>query len=261
METTLNQTMFNHNFEFIAPSGAKYVIREQNGNDDDILSNPSTSRNLMNLSYFISEIIVDQTFYSHGGSINVEEALDLPSNDRYAILINSRIHSLGNVLEFTHDWGGTLGKVDYELDLNEFVFNKPLNEITEEDLNEKPEAIPVYPMGVKTFEGKLRDNLFTFNVLTGRGEQYLIELPLDKRTKNQGLIARNLKLEVNSIYEKVTNFRLFSVRDLQNIRKQIAEVDPEFSGNVKIQHPSNPDIVDYVNILGLPGFFWPGEIG
>lgn len=255
------ETMFNHNFEFIAPSGAKYVIREQNGNDDDILSNPSTSRNLMNLSHFISAIVVDQDFYPHSGTISVEEALDLPSNDRYAILINSRIHSIGNILEFTHDWGGTLGKVEYEQDLNEFIFNKPLEEITEEDLNSKPDAIPLYPMGTKTFEGNCGDKNFTFDVLTGRGEQYIIELPLDKRTKNQSLIARNLKLKVNSQYEKVTNFRMFSVKDLQNIRKQIAAVDPEFSGNIKIHHPSNPEITDYVNILALPGFFWPEEIG
>lgn len=258
------ETNFNHNLEFIAPSGSKYVIREQNGADDDILSNPSTSRNLMNLSHFISAIIVDQNFYPNKTRISPEDALNLPSNDRYAILVNSRIHSIGETLEFTHDWGGTLGKVEYEIDLNELVFNKPASQITEEDLETKPEAIPVYPAeyqaGSTTLFIQAGDKELSFELLTGKGEQYLIELPMDKRTKNQELVARNLKLKVNGNYEKVTNFSMFTLKEMRSIRRSVAENDPMFSGNIKISHRSNPEIVDYVNIMGIPDFFWPEEI-
>lgn len=257
----METTMFNHNFEFIAPSGAKYVIREQNGNDDDILSNPVTSRNLMNISNFISAIVVEQGFYPGKKTLSPEDALNLPANDRYAILINSRIHSIGNILEFTHDWGDTLGKVEYELDLNEFVFNKPLQYITEEELNSKPEAIPLYPEGTCQRVIEVNDKEFRIGVLTGKGEQYLIELPADKRTKNQELIARGLEMAVKDKYEKVTNFSMFSLKEMRTLRKEIAAIDPIFSGNVKITHPSNPAIIDYVNILAIPGFFWPEEIG
>lgn len=254
----MEETNFlNRTFTFIAPSGSTYTIREQNGEDDDILSNPSTSANLMNLSYFISAIVVSQNYFSGMKSLSPEAALKLPCNDRYAILINSRIHSIGNILEFTHDWGDKLGKVTYEVDLNEFIFNKSLEEVTEEDLNNKPEAIPLYNLSKLTdIPFSIGDKEFLFDALTGAGEQYQIELPLDKRTANQKLIARNLRLKVNGEFEKVTNFRMFSVKDMSYIRKVVATNDPLFSGNTKITHPSNPELVDYVNILGLPNFFW-----
>ena len=40
--------------EFIAPSGFKYVIREQNGEDEDILTNPKDARDLTNLIKFVA---------------------------------------------------------------------------------------------------------------------------------------------------------------------------------------------------------------
>lgn len=250
-------TFLNRNFTFIAPSGSTYTIREQNGEDDDILSNPSTSSNLMNLSHFISSIVVSQNYFEGKSRLTPEDALNLPCNDRYAILINSRIHSIGEILEFTHDWGDKLGKVTYEVDLNEFVFNKDPESITEEDLRNKPEAIPLYvSKQLKDIPFNIGDKEFLFDALTGQGEQYQIELPLDKRTTNQKLIARNLRLKVNGNFEKVTNFRMFSVKEMSYIRKVVATNDPLFSGNTKITHPSNPDIVDYINILGLPNFFW-----
>lgn len=249
--------VLNRQFTFIAPSGASYTIREQNGEDDDILSNPSTAQNLMNLSHFMSAIILDQTFYPNKKTLSAEEVLNLPCNDRYAILINSRIHSIGNILEFTYDWGNNLGKQLYEVDLNDFVFNKPISEITNEDLENKPEAIPLYLEGsLKDIPINLGDKELLFDVMTGVGEQYQLELPLEKRTANQKIIARNLRLKVNNQYEKVTNFKMFSVKDMMEIRKAIAESDPLFTGNTKVVHPSNPDLVSYVNILGLPGFFW-----
>lgn len=257
----MEQTLLNHLFTFVAPSGSSYTIREQNGEDDDILSNPTTGKNLLNLSYFIASIVVDQNFYPKKGKLSVEDALKLPSNDRYAILLNSRIHSIGNILEFNHDWEDKGGIIGYELDLEEFVFNKSIEDISEEELKLKPEAIPLYP------NKEFRDIPFNvgtkellFDVLTGESEQYMIELPLDKRTKNQELIARNLRLEINGKYERVTNFRSFSVKEMNAIRKHIMSLDPIFSGNTKINNP-NTNESTYVNILSLPDFFWPEGIG
>lgn len=254
----MEETYFlNRELTFVAPSGSEYTIREQNGEDDDILSNPSTSSNLMNISNFISAIVTSQNYFPNKKRLSPEDALKLPCNDRYAILINSRIHSIGNIVEFYHDWGGTLGKVFYEVDLNDLVFNKTFTEVTEEELNAKPEAIPLYPSSKLTdIPFSVGDKEFLFDALTGEGEQYQLSLPLDKRTANQKLIARNLRLKVGNNYEKVTNFKMFSVKEMGVIRKTVASNDPLFSGNTKITHPSNESLVDYVNILGLPNFFW-----
>ncbi|MFR4338542.1 MAG: hypothetical protein ACLT33_11415 [Lachnospira pectinoschiza] len=81
-------------FRFVAPSGYFYEIREQNGADEDILSNPVDARTLMNLTKFISAIVV-KTDFTAKGKLSIEDALALPVNDRYAIIIQSRIFSLG----------------------------------------------------------------------------------------------------------------------------------------------------------------------
>ena len=53
-------------FEFIAPSGFSYTIREQNGEDEEILSNRADARNLMNITKFIASIVVSTDFTTSG---------------------------------------------------------------------------------------------------------------------------------------------------------------------------------------------------
>ena len=43
---------------FTAPSGRLFEIREQNGEDEEIITNPVDSKNLMNLTKYISAIVV-----------------------------------------------------------------------------------------------------------------------------------------------------------------------------------------------------------
>ena len=45
-------------FRFTGPSGFEYEIREQNGADEDILSNLSDMKTLMNLTKFIAAIVI-----------------------------------------------------------------------------------------------------------------------------------------------------------------------------------------------------------
>lgn len=48
--------------EFTVPSGYKYTIREQNGADDDILSNPVEAATLKNISRFIAAIVINTDY-------------------------------------------------------------------------------------------------------------------------------------------------------------------------------------------------------
>ena len=107
--------------EFTAPSGFKYSIREQNGADEDILSNPMDSKNLMNLTKFIQAIVVD-TDFTPNRRLTVEDADRIPLNDRYHIIFMSRIFSLGEEVEFEYNWGQNGGSVTYGQSLREMVF-------------------------------------------------------------------------------------------------------------------------------------------
>lgn len=105
--------------EFTAPSGFKYSIREQNGADEDILSNPMDSKNLMNLTKFIQAIVVD-TDFTPNRRLTVEDADRIPLNDRYHIIFMSRIFSLGEEVEFEYNWGQDGGSVTYGQSLREW---------------------------------------------------------------------------------------------------------------------------------------------
>lgn len=247
-------------FEFTVPSGYKYVIREQNGADDDILSNPVEARTLRNISRFIAAIVVSND-YTQNGKLTVDDAHQLPVLDKYCIMFNSRMFSMGETVEFEHDWGDGGGAILYAQDLKEFLFDYGVPP-TEEELLEKPLAIPYYPNGKKVKDIEFTtsySNKFKFDVLTGEGESYIANLPDDKRTKNQELVARNLHLEVDGKWEKVTNFRMFSVKEMAEIRKEVYSCDPDFSGNTEVENPRTGE-KGSVNLLAIKGFFYPGEM-
>ena len=250
------------NREFTAPSGFKYTIREQNGADEDILSNPSEAANMMNISRFLAGIIVD-TDCTPNRLMTAEDVHNLPVLDKWAILFNSRIHSLGNTLEFEYDWGKENGgTVMYEQNLEDYLFDYAENP-TMELLLSKPDAIPYYPMGKTSrdieFETS-RGHRFRFDLLTSHGEVYLSTLPLEKRTKNQTLIARNLRLEVDGKWDKVTNFSMFSVKEMAEIRSKVGSLDPIFKGTTKLVNPSYPELTTDIQIVSAHDFFYLGEI-
>lgn len=247
-------------YSFMAPSGFTYEIREQNGADEDILSNLSDMKTLMNLTKFISSIVV-KTDFTPNGRLTIEDALHLPVNDRYCIIFNSRIFSLGEEVEFEYNWGKDKGgKVNYGQDLHEYLFDYSTQPLAE-DLSAKPDAIPYYPEGKK-----LHGHVITltsgkrvvFDNLDGMGEQRLANMPVDKQTRNSALICRNLQLEVDGNWETVENFALFSARDMAEIRKEVAAIDPLFKGESHITSPITEEEVSYP-ILFAPSFFYLTE--
>lgn len=246
---------------FVAPSGTTFTIREQNGADDDVLSNARTAKNLMNLSYFIAGIVME-TDATPSKKLTAQDALKLPVLDRYCILLNSRIFSLGRTLDFVHDWGKENGgEVNYEQDLEEFLFDY-VEIPSAELLASKPDAIPFYPNGRTTKD--LTFTLFSgkeirFDLLTGEAESNLMEATLSNRTKNQELIARNLRLKVGESWEKVQSFFAFTAKEMIEIRKIVYANDPLWTGSTKIINPETGE-EGLINILGVPGFFYPEEI-
>lgn len=261
MET--NQFLQGQHFTFYGPSGFKYTIREQNGADDDIISNPSEAKDLTNIHRFIASLVTD-TDATKTHKLSVNDVRNLPTLDKYCILINSRIFSIGDSVEFEYDWGENGGKVQYSQDLNEFLFDYQIVPDAQTLLS-KPNAIPFYPYrDTKQFKGIMvtlsTGKNIKFDNLSGVGEAYVLGLPLDKRTKNQELIARNLQLEVNGQYEKVLSFHLFSVKEMSEMRKIISSYDPSFQGNVEIENPNNPGQKINISLMGISGFFFPGEI-
>ena len=246
--------------KFHVPSGNEFEIREQNGEDEDILSNPREMRTLLHLSRFISAITVNTTC-TETGKLTMKDALNLPLLDRYCILLQSRIFSLGETLEFDYQWAPNR-TVKYEEDLNNYLFEDYSQIPSDEEMEAKPYAIPLYPdpsiIDGKEFTLASGKKVF-WQAANGNTEQIILKLNEDKRTRNAELMARNLMLEVNGKFEKVQNFTLFSVRDMAEIRKLVNTYDPAFQGLSDIEDPETGQVTQYP-ILAAPGFFFLTEL-
>ena len=249
---------------FIVPSGEEYEISEKNGEDEGVLSNQADAQKLMNITKFLAGIIVHSSVT--GGACSVKQVLEIPLLDRYAIIFQSRIFSLGNTLEFEYNWGKLPNDKDdtvlYEQDLHEFLFSDYSKVPTEEELDAKPDAIPYYPQmeGIKDLEFKTTSGkVVRWDYLDGNGEIYLMTLPADASNRNSTLVARNLRLLVDGNWEKVSNFSLFSVKDMAEIRKEINAKDPTFLGTTTLTHPTDGNKVTQYPIMAAPTFFYLTE--
>lgn len=259
-----DQTLYGKKLTFKLPSGYEVTIREQNGEDDDILSNPVDAKTFMNISKFIAGIVTD-TDITATRLLTADDVQKMPSLDRYTIMINSRIFSLGKTLEFRYDWEGPaegqVRTIDYEVDLKEeFLFDYGTIP-TMQEMEAKPNAIPFYPVlkqskGI-TFTTKSGKEL-CFDLLSAEGESYVMNLPMNERTKNQELIARNLKLKVGENYEIVKNFRMFSSQDMMDIRSTVKGMDPIFPGTTQIEDPDTGQRI-MVSVMAVDNFFYPRE--
>lgn len=248
-------------FKFSAPSGFYYEIREQNGEDEDILTNPKDAKDLTNLIKFIASLVVD-TNYTASGKLTLEDVKRMPLLDKYCILIQNNIFSLGGKIEFEYTFqdGSTFA---FEQDLRELIFDDYTQYPTEEELNNKPYAIPYYPSMPNGDQNKLANIVVTlasgkvvsFDLMNSGSEQYILRLPEEKRTRNAELMARNLKLSVEGNFEKVTNFKMFSMADMRELRKIINETDPVFSGTIILENPNDPKDKEPYGLLGNPDFF------
>lgn len=246
--------------KFHVPSGHEFEIREQNGEDEDILSNPREMRTLLHLSRFIAAITVRST-YTASGKLTMKDALNLPLLDRYCILLQSRIFSLGETLEFDYQWAPNRS-VKYEEDLTNYLFEDYSQAPSEEEMEAKPYAIPLYPdpsiIDGKEFTLSSGKKIF-WQAANGNTEQTILKLSDEKRTRNAELMARNLMLDVDGKFEKVQNFTLFSVRDMAEIRKLVNTYDPAFQGISDIEDPETGQTAQYP-ILAAPGFFFLTEL-
>ena len=256
---------------FTLPSGYSCEIREQNGEDEEILSNPSSIKNFMNINEFIAGLVV-KTDFTTSGKLLVDDVLKLPLLDRHVILINSRIFSLGEELEFNYNWDRGNGKTSqctYTQDLKDYLFEDYGKQPTEEELEAKPDAVPYYALPEDpNHPGKVKltdlvielssGKELLWDVATAGSELYLMKLGMDNITRNKDLLARNLRLKVDGHYEKVQNFKLFSVRDMAEIRKAITSVDPTFTGITNIEDPKTGATAQ-VSVMAVPTFFYLTE--
>ena len=73
------ENLLTHTFK--APSGTEYTIREQNGQDEEVLTNTGEIRRNMNINNFLQGIIMSSS--KKDGKLSMEEILSL--QEKYMI--------------------------------------------------------------------------------------------------------------------------------------------------------------------------------
>ena len=271
MQTTNNQTskefaeelMYGQLKSLLLPSGYKVTIREQNGADDDIISNPHLADDLSNMDIFLSSLIIETDLpFAIQGKLSKELVKKLLLRDKYFILFSSRIHSLGNIVKFQYDWGGSIGNVNYEDDLNNYVcdYNEPMPLENEEGYY--PYRILPYDVNnvYKKIEHVLKSGkTIRYSLMDGESELYLLKLPLEQQTRNRELKARKLEQKIEDKWQKVENFLYFTPKDMAELHALVNSTDASFQGLTELENPQTKENILYP-IIGVKDFFYPVEI-
>ena len=250
--------------EFITPSGFSVIIREQNGEDDSILSNVALAKDSNSINSFIQSIIVWSSI-GQGPleTMTMAQIMDMRLRDKYFILMFSRIFSIGPILKFPYQWGEELAPVEYEEDLVPYIwdFSKPFPKPGEPDYF--VDRIKPYPVGVDQPLCSLElasGKKIQYKFMDGHSERYLLKLPEFQSNINSRIVARNLELWVDSKWVKVENFKMFSPADMRELRNSLEEVDEQYDGIIEIKNPYNDGEKVNLNLLAIHDFFYPREI-
>ena len=255
---------YGQTLKFTLPSGYWVKIREQNGNDDDILSNRVNAKDMTNFNMFLTSLIIDTNLpFSNNGRLNLDNINNLLIRDKYYIIIRSRIHSIGNILKIEFDWGEKLGgKIQYEEDLERYIWDYE-NEFPEvgNDLYDKEKIEPYIledPYVEQNITLKSGKNL-KFKLYNGYSEVIELLLPESELTRNSSIKARHLQELVGDKWLNVENFSNFKPKEMVELKGLIKLVDPPFRAMTELKNPNTDEVFEYP-ILSSVDFFYPEEI-
>lgn len=234
------------------PSGKVFELREQHGGDDETLSQLGlgNGKELTVINNFLTGVIQS---IDDKKPVMIDDIKSLGLRDKYAILIHSRIFSLGESLKFDYSWDVNKPPSEYSEDLGIFVWDY--------DTDFPEEGHPSYhhqrikPLPTDGFINiETPNKKFRMIHMTGIGEELLHTTT--NATVNTELIARDLEISTEKGWEKVINFSQVSSRDLVHIRRAAELHDPIPSATVSIENPFSGE-VESVPLLAIKDFFFP----
>lgn len=251
--------------KFRLPSGFNASIREQNGHDDDILSNEALAKDLTNIDMFICNIVMDTDLpFANNNKLTMQNVGQLLLKDKYFLLFASRIHSMGSIMKIKFDWGKEDGgEMLYEEDIEKYIwdYNEPMPQPGEEgyfDQRMQPYEVD-NPFEWQNIVLKSGKNL-RFKLLNIKAEKEILKLKPDEVNRNVEIRKRFLEQEVEGgNWVKVSNFKYFSKRDMIELHKLVFSIDKPFTGLTELQNPKTGQVLNYP-VIQSPDFLYPEEI-
>lgn len=236
------------------PSGKKIVIREQNGDDDEILTLSESVMAGKSLQAFVASITVND---SENKKPTIEDVLKWKINDVYVTALKSRIFSLGPVLDFKVECPDCKTVSNFTENLSEYDhdYSLPFPE------NAKLSICRPYKNG-QSLEVNLTlssGRVIKYLCRTGDLDTLSLEIPDNTVSKNTEFLLRKVSLRAKeNNFLPLTTFGMLSARDMSEIRKSFEENDPAWDfkstcacGNAKCKRPMA------LPLLTQSSFFFP----
>ena len=262
------------------PTGGWVIIREQNGDDDGIISNVHLQKDASSINLFVAAVVAySPAAADKNGILTLEEVLVMPIRDKYVIMIKSRIFSMGNMLQFSYTWDDSEGVPDYyEEDLTKFVwdYSTPFP-FEPKAKGYDPERVAAYKVKPSKdgwiyadTKGKvtlLFSQLSTdpgvkrlrFKLLDGIAERKLLALGEAGMNINTKLLMRELEQFLQDSWHKVESFKAFKSHEMASLRKIVSDYDQEFDGNTEVTNPRTNN-TSIIPLMQIPTFFFPQGI-
>lgn len=248
---------------FVSPSKLQIVIREQNGEDEDIISKQANLMKGDAIHFFLAGIVLTV----NGQKVTSKQIENWRNRDKYYTLLKSRIFSLGSELTYRHRCGNSSctkpeGKEDelYEEDLS--LYDRDFSDTAPADTREdfKYRIEPYIQDGTHR-EFKLSTGKeLRYKFLTGVEEKKVLQKDRNSMSKNSDIMLRELEWKNDQEqWQRVTHFGIFSSREMSQIRKDIEKHDMPWEAISECECPYCGH-VDYISLLAQPDFFFPGEI-
>lgn len=256
--------------EITLPSGRVIILRENNGDDEGILSQLKDTKDSNNIDKYISSVVVkdlskDKLPEGEFKGVTFAEVKKWPLNDKHYVLFAARVLSLGYEFKFKYQCQNpdcrdckAKKKHKYTEDLKPFEvpsggFNSTR---TEESLWPMP-----YPKGslMEITHTLKTGKQIQFNILDGDLQKEGMDLPEEGINKNTPLMMRHLTLIHEGEKQRCYHLRMFSSKEMAEIRSVIDEIDPDWVPIVIIECPTCKNVVD-LPLLGSPDFFYPTGI-
>lgn len=238
------------------PSGRTFIIREQNGADDEVITSflNSDDNELVVLDRFLTNLVLHEVVDNEKNEVLLSDVQNLLVRDKYALLIKSRIFSLGESLKFSHKFYPEDVEEEFVEDLRNYVwdYTKPFPKKGEVDYDRH--RIPPYESTSPLLYSLSSGKQISFELLTAKGEANLASGP---QHINRELQVR--KISSGTPLQEVNNFEVFSARDMAEIRAKVREHDFLTPLTTEFDNPVTGEEVS-IPLLSLPDFFFPTRL-
>lgn len=281
--------------KFTLPSGVEAEVRNFYGEDYDILTNPSYARNGSQFNKLAAAATVR---IGNDNNITEEKVTNLLSNDRKALLLETRMHTMRHnpTFKFRYEWPLRNKKKDaqeYEVTFNSESFpmipylwvREKMHDEAQQNGQEEASHHPLdfhFPVLYEDYEDMLSEHStqrtvlddgreIHWSVMNGRMEKMAREKLRQTRSPNMMITMRGAH-QVGEMSAETTadgagaavkmpfNPAKEDVYDLEAIRTDIFHTEGEINTFVVIENQKEAGEQQRVDLLTTESFFFPSMV-